>query len=93
MYAHYLVVHDVLQSDASLALQVSEEGEVVLFAQAGDLGHLALLRRVAVGEVGGDRDGHLGVETLPSEAGYRNLPTRGADNYVVLLGTFKYCNI
>ena len=90
MYAHYLVVHDVLQPDASLALQVPEEGEVVLFAQAGDLGHAALLRRVGVGEVGSDRDGHLGVETLPSEAGDRNLPTRGADHNVVLLRAFKY---
>ena len=84
------VVHNVLQSDASLALQVPEEAEVVLLAEAGDLGHAALLRRVAVGKVGGDRDGHLGVQTLPGEPGDGNLPPGGADNYVVFLRAFKY---
>ena len=90
LFYGYLVVHDVLQPDASLALQVPKEAEVVLLAEPGDLGHLALLRRVGVGEVGCDRDGHLCVQTLAGKPRDGNLPPCGANYDVILLGTFKY---
>ena len=63
----YLVVDDVLETDALGLVEVVEELLVEDEGDAGDLLDVTLRLRVPVYEVDSDRDGQLAPELFPSE--------------------------
>ena len=62
-----LVVHDVLQVNACLLLEIQEELLVENEGHTRDLLHTRLCICVSVDEVGSDRNGQLAPELLPFE--------------------------
>ena len=66
-----LVVHDVLQPDARLVLQVEEELLVEYEGHSTDLLNVGLGGRVAVDEVGSNPNGNLSPELLSRKAFYK----------------------
>ena len=62
-----LVVHDVLEGDAELLVQVVEKVLLVHESHSGDLFHHGFGCRPPVPEVGGDGDGQLAAELLALE--------------------------
>ena len=67
-FVPYLVVDDVLETDALGLVEVVEELLVEDEGDAGDLLDVALRLGVTVYEVDGDGDGQLAPELFPPEA-------------------------
>ena len=76
----YLVIHNILQGDAKLIVQIVEEVLLVHEGHSADLVHGGLGRGPHVLEVGRDRDGELPAELLAPEPRHRHVLALGQLN-------------